>query len=66
MEPRKFRPDHVFVVFDTASETMIGAFHSEVQAKGVADLHDELFVKVYAVPMLTAIGTYDWEGGEDD
>ena len=66
MEPRKFMPDHVFVVFDTASEVMFGAFHSEAQARGVASMYDDLFVKVYRVPMMTAIGTYDWEEGKND
>lgn len=61
MEPRKFVPDHVFVVFDTSSEVALGAFHSEIQARGVASMYDDLFVKVCKVPMMTAIGTYDWE-----
>lgn len=61
MKPRRFTPETVYVVFDSSNDVAIGGFHSEEQADGVAKLHDSNWTKVYEVPMLSAIGTYDWE-----
>lgn len=66
MKPRRFTPETVYVVFDSSNDVAIGGFHSEEQAEGVTKLHDSSWTKVYKVPMLSAIGTYDWEDGEDD
>lgn len=66
MKPRKFTPETVYVVYDSSSDVVIGGFHSEEQADGVSKLHDSSWTKVYEVPMLSAIGTYDWEDGEND
>lgn len=66
MKPRRFTPETVYVVFDSSNDVAIGGFHSEEQAEGVAKLHDSSWTKVYEVPILSAIGTYDWEDGEDD
>lgn len=61
MKPRRFTPETVYVVFDSSNDVAIGGFHSEEQADGVAKLHDSSWTKVYEVPMLSVIGTYDWE-----
>ena len=66
MDKRTFTPDTVFVVYDSSSDVMIGAFHSEEQADGIAKLHGSSWTRVYEVPMLSAIGTYDWEDGADE
>lgn len=65
MKPRRFTPETVYVVYDSSNDVMIGGFHSEEQADGVAKLHDSSWTKVYEVPMLSAIGTYDWEDANE-